>query len=193
MPRVVVVTGGSRGLGAAIAELAAERGYHVCVAFREDAERAHRVVGTIERAGGRALAAQADVGRDDDVRRLFDEVDQELGPVTALVNNAGSSGARGRVDALQGDEVMRLLATNVCGPLLCAREAIRRMSTLYGGSGGAIVNLSSVAARLGGPGRNVHYAASKGAIDTGDAFERSVVDELNQWKSIIAAEGIVDE
>jgi NAD(P)-dependent dehydrogenase (short-subunit alcohol dehydrogenase family) len=151
MARVIVVTGGSRGLGAAIAELAAERGYDVCVTFREDAQRARRIVGAIAERGRRALAAQ---------------VDRELGPVTALVNNAGSSGAKGRVDALQGDEVMGLLATNVCGPLLCAREAIRRMSFLYGGSGGAIVNLSSVAARLGGGGRNVHYAASKGAINS---------------------------
>lgn len=166
MARVMVVTGGSRGLGAAIAELAAERGYDVCVTFREDAQRARRIVGAIAERGRRTLAAQADVGRDDDVRRLFEQVDRELGPVTALVNNAGTSGGRGRVDALLGDEVMGLLATNVCGPLLCAREAIRRMSNRYGGAGGAIVNLSSVAARLGGAGRNVHYAASKGAINS---------------------------
>ena len=165
MSKVMVVTGGSRGLGAAIAELAAQRGYDVCVTYRRNVERAQKVVESIRASGRRALGVQADSGIDADVTRLFAQVDHELGPIAALVNNAGTSGARGRVDALDGDEIMSLLATNVCGPLLCSREAIRRMSTRYGGAGGGIVNLSSAASRLGGPGRNVHYAASKSAIN----------------------------
>lgn len=165
MANVMIVTGGSRGLGAAIAELAAHRGYDVCISYRTDAQRALAVEAVVRAAGRRALAVRADVGRDADVKRLFAEADRELGPVAVLVNNAGTSGRKGRVDALDGEEVMGLLSTNVCGPLLCSREAIRRMSTLYGGVGGSIVNLSSVASRLGGAGRNVHYAASKGAIN----------------------------
>ncbi len=164
--KVLIVTGGSRGLGAAIAELAAHRGFDVCVSYRRDAERAGAVVDAIRNAGRRAIAVRADVASEDDVKRMFDEVDRGLGSLTALVNNAGISGARGRVDALVQDEILSVLATNVCGPLLCAREAIRRMSVRHGGSGGGIVNMSSVAARLGGPGRNVHYAASKGAINS---------------------------
>lgn len=166
MPGVIVVTGGSRGLGAAVAELAGLRGYDVAITYRHDSDRANAVVGGIRALGRRALAIQADVGNDGDAKLTFESVDRALGPVTALVNNAGNSGVKGRVDGLEGAEVMAMLATNVCGPLLCAREAIRRMSTRYGGAGGAIVNLSSVAARLGGPGRNVHYAASKGAINS---------------------------
>ena len=165
MPNVIVVTGGSRGLGAATAELAARRGYDVCITYRQDAASANAVAATIRAAGRRALAVQADVGSDSDVARLFERVDRELGTLSALVNNAGTSGAKGRVDALTGPEIMTLFATNVGGTLLCAREAIRRMSTRYGGAGGGIVNLSSVAARLGAAGRNVHYAASKGAIN----------------------------
>lgn len=166
MTRVVVITGGSRGLGEATAELAAERGFDVCVTFRDESRRASAVVERIRALGRNAIALQADVGSDSDVKRLFGEVDRKLGPVSALVNNAGISGRRGRVDELDAAEILALLATNVAGTLLCSREAIRRMAKRHGGSGGAIVNLSSVAARLGGPGRNVHYAASKGAINT---------------------------
>ncbi|MEO8133258.1 MAG: SDR family oxidoreductase [Betaproteobacteria bacterium] len=165
MSKVIVVTGGSRGLGAATAELAALRGYDVCITYRSEAHRATAIADRIRASGCRALTVQVDVGREDEVKQLFEHVDRELGPLAALVNNAGTSGAKGRVDALTGDEIMGLLATNVCGSLLCSREAILRMSNRYGGAGGAIVNLSSVAARLGGPGRNVHYAASKGAIN----------------------------
>ncbi len=166
MSKVMVVTGGSRGLGAAIAELAAERGYDVCITYRREADQARAVVERIQAGSGRALAIQADAGVEADVRRTFEEVDRALGRVTVLVNNAGTSGRKGRVDELDGREILEMMATNVCGPLLCSREAIRRMSQRYGGRGGAIINISSVAARLGGPGRNVHYAASKGAINS---------------------------
>ena len=165
MAKIIVVTGGSRGLGAATAELAAQRGYDVCITYCHEAARAEALAERIRGTGRRALVVQADVGSDAEVKRLFEQVDRELGPVAALVNNAGTSGSKGRVDALTGEEIMGLLATNVCGSLLCAREAILRMSNRYGGAGGAIVNLSSVAARLGAAGRNVHYAASKGAIN----------------------------
>ena len=165
MPKTFLVTGGSRGLGAAIAHLAAVRGYDVCISYREDALRAQAVVDDIVRLGRRAIAVRADVGSDEDVKRMFAQVDRDLGTLGVLVNNAGTSGRKGRVDTLDQAEVMSLLATNVAGPLLCAREAIRRMSTLYGGAGGSIVNLSSAASRIGGAGRNVHYAASKSAIN----------------------------
>jgi len=162
----MLVTGASRGLGEAIAELAAFRGYDVCISCRLDIDRANAVANAVRAAGRRALVVQADVGNDADVTRMFEQVDRELGRLDVLVNNAGISGGRtGRVDALDGDEVMRMMATNVAGPLLCSREAIRRMSTLYGGKGGSIINLSSAAGRLGGAGRNVHYAASKGAVN----------------------------
>lgn len=166
MPKVMVVTGASRGLGAAIAVLAAHRGYDVCITYRHDIERASEILSAILKTGRRALGVKTDVSCEGDVKRMFERVDRELGAVTALVNNAGVSGVKGRVDALDASEILSVLAINVCGPLLCSREAIRRMSNRYGGTGGAIVNLSSVAARLGGPGRNVHYAASKGAINS---------------------------
>ena len=166
MNPVLVVTGGSRGLGEAIAELAGDRGFDVCLTYRTERQRADAVVARIRDRGRRAIAIQVDVGNDSEVRRAFVEVDRQLGAVTALVNNAGTSGRKGRVEDLDGDEVLALLATNVCGSLLCSREAIRRMARRHGGPGGAIVNISSVAARLGAPGRNVHYAASKGAINS---------------------------
>lgn len=165
MAKIIVVTGASRGLGAAIAELAAVRGYDVCLSCRNDVDRADEVAAKVRAAGRRALVVRADVGDDGDVRRLFEQVDRELGTLQVLVNNAGVSGRKGRVDALDGEEIMTLFATNVAGSLLCSREAIRRMSTLHGGAGGTIVNLSSAASHLGGAGRSVHYAASKGAIN----------------------------
>jgi NAD(P)-dependent dehydrogenase (short-subunit alcohol dehydrogenase family) len=191
MPGVLVVTGGNRGLGAAVAELAAERGYDVCITYRQDRERADAVVKAVRDRGPRALAVIADAGNDVDVKRTFDEVDRALGPVTALVNNAGTSGRKGRVDTLEGAEILALLCTNVCGPLICSREAIRRMSYRYGGAGGAIVNLSSVAARLGGPGRNVHYAASKGAINSMTVgLAREVADEGIRVNAVVP--GLID-
>ena len=162
----IIVTGASRGLGEAIARLAAQRGYAVCVNYAHDAARAEGVVAAILAEGGTALAMQADVADEAAVARMFDRVEAELGPLRALVNNAGIAGPHARVEALTLDNIRRMFETNVFGAFLCAREAIKRMSTSHGGRGGAIVNLSSAAARLGGPGRNVHYSASKGAINS---------------------------
>ncbi len=166
MGKVIVVTGGSRGIGAATAQLAAQRGYAVCVNYRENQAAADAVVQRIEDIGGTAIAVAADVGSEADVMRMFAFVDQELGPLTALVNNAGIVEPQMRVDEMDGGRLARIFATNIGGCFLCAREAVRRMSTRYGGAGGAIVNVSSRAARLGSPGEYVDYAASKGAIDT---------------------------
>jgi NAD(P)-dependent dehydrogenase (short-subunit alcohol dehydrogenase family) len=163
---VVVVTGGGRGIGAATARLAAERGYAVCVNFRSDASAAGEVVAAARSAGAKAVAVQADVAREADVIRLFDAATAELGTVTALVNNAGILERQCRLDEMEAARFERVLATNVTGSLLCAREAVRRMSTRHGGRGGAIVNVSSIAATLGSPGEYVDYAASKGAIDS---------------------------
>jgi NAD(P)-dependent dehydrogenase (short-subunit alcohol dehydrogenase family) len=136
------------------------------VNYRERREAAERVVASISATGGTAAAIQADVSIESDVVRLFETCDQRLGPVTALVNNAGILGTHARVDELDAARIQRIFATNVTGAFLCAREAVRRMSTRHGGHGGAIVNLTSVAARLGSPGEYVDYAASKGAIDS---------------------------
>jgi len=164
--RILLVTGGSRGIGAAVARLAASRGYAVCVNYRSRQDAADAVVAAIVASGGRAVAVQADVAVEPDVVRLFETCDRALGPVTALVNNAGILETQMRVEAMDAARITRVLATNVVGSFLCAREAVRRMSTRRGGRGGAIVNLSSGAARLGAPGEYVDYAASKGAIDT---------------------------
>ncbi len=166
MERVVVITGGSRGIGAATAQLAAQRGYAVCVNYRRNRAAAAAVVGTIERAGGRAIALAADVAVEADVIRLFETVDKELGPLSALVNNAGILERQTRVEEMDAARLQRIFATNVFGCFLCAREAVRRMSTRHGGKGGAMVNVSSGASRLGAPGEYVDYAASKAAIDT---------------------------
>ncbi len=163
---IAIITGASRGIGAATALLAAERGYAVCVNYRENREAANRVVDTIKAGGGRAIAVQADVSQEADVLRLFTTCDDSLGRVTALVNNAGGLETQMRVDAMDAARLHRTLANNVIGPFLCAREAVRRMSRERGGAGGTIVNVSSVAARLGSPGEYVDYAAAKGAIDT---------------------------
>jgi NAD(P)-dependent dehydrogenase (short-subunit alcohol dehydrogenase family) len=163
---VAVVTGGSRGIGAATARLAAERGYAVAIAYRADVAAAERVRTDIESAGGRAICVPADVAEERDVERLFATVDGALGPVDALVNNAGVSLTMSRLEAMTGERMLRMFAVNVVGTLLCAREAVRRMSTARGGRGGVIVNVSSSAIRHGSPGEYVDYAASKGAIDT---------------------------
>jgi len=166
MRKVIIITGASRGIGAATARLAAENGYSVCVNYRANKDAATAVVAEIQRSGGKAIAVAADVGLEMDVLRLFRTVDRELGPVTALVNNAGILETQMRLESMPADRIARVFATNVLGSLLCAREAVLRMSTKRGGSGGAIVNVSSMAARLGGPNEYVDYAASKGAIDT---------------------------
>jgi NAD(P)-dependent dehydrogenase (short-subunit alcohol dehydrogenase family) len=164
--RVLLVTGGSRGIGAAVARLAAARGYAVCVNYRSRQDAADAVVAAIVAAGGRGVAVQGDVAVEADVVRLFETCDRALGPVTALVNNAGILETQMRVETMDAARITRILATNVVGSMICAREAVRRMSPRHGGRGGAIVNLSSGAARLGAPGEYVDYAASKGAIDT---------------------------
>jgi NAD(P)-dependent dehydrogenase (short-subunit alcohol dehydrogenase family) len=166
MKKVILITGGSRGIGAAAARSAGQRGYSVCVNYRQDRAEAEGVVKAIEAGGARAIAVAADVSVEADVRRLFATVDETLGPLTALVNNAGILETQMRVDAMEAERLQRVFATNVFGPSLCAREAVRRMSTKRGRAGGAIVNVSSAAARTGSPGEYVDYAASKGALDT---------------------------
>jgi len=164
--KVILITGGSRGIGAATARLAAARGYAVCLSYLQNRAAADDMVRELQAGGGQALAVAADVAREADVLRLFAETDRVFGPVSALVNNAGVLEQQMRVDEMSAARLSRIFATNVIGSMLCAREAVRRMSTRHGGAGGAIVNLSSVAARLGAPGEYVDYAASKGAIDT---------------------------
>ena len=165
MTGVMVVTGGSRGIGAAIARHAGRAGYKVCVNYREREGSAGDVVATIESEGGEARAFQADVSVEAEVVRLFAEVDEAFGPVTALANNAGIMTVD-LVEDVTAEMLNRLWATNVTSAFLCAREAIRRMSTKHGGQGGSIVSLSSIAGKKGGRGQRVHYAASKGAINT---------------------------
>jgi len=163
---VMIVTGGSRGIGAATARLAAERGYAVCVNFVANERAALTVVDEIRDRGGRAIAVRADVAREADIVHLFDEAVKQFGPLTALVNNAGILERQGRVEDMDVARLERVFTTNITGAFLCAREAVRRMALRHGGRGGAIVNVSSMAARLGAPGEYVDYAASKGAIDT---------------------------
>lgn len=165
MTRTLLLTGGSRGIGAATAVLAAMRGYDVCFSYRADEAEAMRVVERIRRAGRRGLAVQADVAEDADIRRLFEICDRELGVLTALVNNAGVVDRRARVDEMSLARLQRMFAVNVFGTMLCAREAVKRMSTRHGGAGGAIVNVSSAASRIGSPGEYVDYAAAKAAVD----------------------------
>jgi NAD(P)-dependent dehydrogenase (short-subunit alcohol dehydrogenase family) len=162
---VVLVTGGSRGIGAATAVLAARKGYAVAVNYARAEAAAEEVVGTIRAAGGKAIAVQGDVADEQQVLRVFQEVDSKLGRLTGLVNNAGIVDRAARVDEMSLERLKRMFDINVIGSFLCAREAIKRMSTRHGGRGGAIVNVSSAASRLGAPGQYVDYAASKGAID----------------------------
>jgi len=165
MNRILLVTGGSRGIGAATACLAAQRGWDVAVNFTRDAAAAQSVVDQVRAAGRRGIAVQADVADEAAVVAMFDVVDRELGPLAGLVNNAGIVDVASRVDAMDAARLQRMFAVNVIGSMLCAREAVRRMSTRAGGAGGGIVNLSSAAARLGAPGQYVDYAAAKAAID----------------------------
>jgi len=160
------VTGASRGIGAAIAKLASERGFSVAVNFLTGETEARAIAEQITAAGGRACAIQADVAREEDVVRLFVTAERELGPIKALVNNAAITGGFARVDSVSARTLTQVMAVNVTGAILCAREAVRRMSTRHGGTGGVIVNISSRAAKTGSAGEWVHYAASKGAIDS---------------------------
>jgi len=166
MKKVIVITGGSRGIGAATALLAAERGYAVCVNYHQNKKMAEAVVRAIARSGGQAIAVAADISSEDDVVQLFKTTDRELGTVTALVNNAGILERQMRLEDIDSARLKRIFSTNIIGYFLCSREAVRRMSTKRGGAGGAIVNVSSGASRSGSPHEYVDYAASKGAIDT---------------------------
>jgi NAD(P)-dependent dehydrogenase (short-subunit alcohol dehydrogenase family) len=165
-PGVLIVTGASRGIGAAVAALAGKRGYAVAVNFATGRDEAAKVVNDIVTGGGRALAIQADVSDEAQIVRLFETAERELGPIKALVNNAAITGGFARVEDVSSAALARLFAVNVSGTILCSREAVRRMSTRRGGTGGAIVNISSRAAHTGSPGEWVHYAASKGAVDS---------------------------
>ncbi|MGX1127429.1 SDR family oxidoreductase [Pseudomonas sp. HLS-6 TE3448] len=166
MQQVIVITGASRGIGAATARLAALQGYRVCINYHADDEAAERVLAEVRELGAEAIAVRADVSVEDEVIQLFHRVDSELGRVTALVNNAGTIGHTSRLEDMSEFRLLKLMKTNVVGPMLCAKHALQRMSTRHGGLGGSIVNVSSVAARLGSPNEYVDYAASKGALDT---------------------------
>jgi NAD(P)-dependent dehydrogenase (short-subunit alcohol dehydrogenase family) len=161
----LIVTGASRGIGAAIARLAGERAYAVAVNYATGVTEAKKIVEEIVSRGGRALAIQADVSREEEIVRMFETAERELGPITALVNNAAITGGFARVEDVSAEAIQKTFAINVAGAILCAREAVRRMSTKHGGRGGAIVNISSRATQTGSAGEWVHYAASKGAID----------------------------
>ncbi|MBO6724330.1 MAG: SDR family oxidoreductase [Rhizobiaceae bacterium] len=176
----LLVTGGSRGIGAAVSRLAARQGWRVAVNYVRDQDAAGRVVAEIEQAGGEAFAVQGDVGSEADVLSMFEAVDKRFGGLDGLVNNAGVVDVASRVDEMSLQRIERMLRINVTGSILCAREAVRRMSTRRGGDGGAIVNLSSAAATLGSPGLYVDYAAAKGAIDV---FTLGLAKE-------VAAEGV---
>ena len=162
----VIITGASRGIGAAIARLAGTRGYPVAVNFLRDRAAAEQVVADIHAGGSRAAAIQGDVADEDQVERLFQTAERKLGRIEGLVNNAGIVGSTGRLADLQAQDLAHVLSVNVTGTILCACEAVRRMSTASGGTGGVIVNISSLAARTGGAGEYVHYAASKGAVNS---------------------------
>lgn len=177
MRKVVLVTGGGRGIGAATALLAARRGYAVAVNYLRDADAADEVVARIVADRGEATAFQADVADEEQVAGLFARVDARFGRLDALVNNAGVLETQMRLESMDAARVRRVLDANVVGPLLCCREAVRRMSTRHGGQGGAIVNVSSVAALTGSPGEYVDYAASKGALDT---LTRGLAHEVAQ-------------
>ncbi|MDO8374559.1 MAG: SDR family oxidoreductase [Polaromonas sp.] len=180
MSNIVLITGGSRGIGAATALLAARAGYAVAVNYAANSLAADEVVRRIRQDGGTAIAVQADVAEESQVLAMFEKVDAKLGRLTALVNNAGVVDQTSRVDGMSVARLKRMFDINVIGTMVCAREAVKRMSTRYGGAGGAIVNVSSAAARLGSPGQYVDYAAAKGAVDV---FTIGLAKE-------VAAEGI---
>ncbi|RJF74217.1 SDR family oxidoreductase [Rhodopseudomonas palustris] len=163
--RVVIITGGSRGIGRATALGCARRGFKVVVGYASNTAAADEVVAEIEASNGKAMAVKCDVGHEADILALFAAADK-FGPLGALVNNAGIVGPTARVDEMSAERIQRIMAVNVTGSILCAREAVKRMSTRHGGQGGVIVNLSSVAAKLGSPNTYVDYAASKGAVDS---------------------------
>jgi NAD(P)-dependent dehydrogenase (short-subunit alcohol dehydrogenase family) len=164
--KVILVTGGSRGIGAAVARAAGRAGYRVVINYAGSKAVAESLATEIETSGGEAVAIQGDVSVEADVLRIFAEIDRRYGRLDGLVNNAGIIGFLGRLDAMKAEDIERVFAVNAVGKMLCAREAVKRMSTAHGGQGGAIVNVSSAAATLGSPGEFIHYAASKGAVNT---------------------------
>ncbi|MEO0546236.1 MAG: SDR family oxidoreductase [Pseudomonadota bacterium] len=166
MSAIYLITGGSRGIGAAVAKLAGAQGAKVCVNYVANGDAAAEVVEAVKATGGDAIAVQGDMAVEADVVALFDACEAQLGPATVLVNNAGVLDLEGRLEDFGADRIARIIDVNVTGAIICAREAVRRMSTKNGGSGGSVVNISSMAALLGGPSTYVDYAASKGAIDT---------------------------
>ncbi|TAJ37901.1 MAG: SDR family oxidoreductase [Reyranella sp.] len=180
MNKTLLITGGASGIGAATARLAATRGYRIAINYRSRDAQAKKVVADIEAKGGKAIALPGDMAKEADVLAMFDQTERALGPVTHLVNSAGTNGRRGRVDEYDAEVLQKLFAVNVIGLMLCCREAAKRMSTKHGGKGGAIVNVSSMAATLGGRLGSSAYAASKGAVD---AFTKGFAREC-------AAEGI---
>jgi len=180
MSGVAIITGSGRGIGAATAKLAAARGYAVCVNYLKNEQSADAVVAEIRAGGGRAIMVRADTANENEVIQLFERVDLELGPLTALVNNAGITGRAGRLTSFDAAAIRRVLEVNVTGTIFCSQQAVRRMSTRNGGAGGAIVNVSSLAATLGGADRWIPYAAAKGAINS---FTIGLAKE-------VAAEGI---
>ena len=180
MDEVLIITGASRGIGAATARIAGRSGYVVCVNYLKNKAAAKQIVEEIKADGGRALAVGANISREDEVVKLFRTVDDKLGKISALVNNAGILETQMRIEDMNAARLNRVFLTNITGSFLCAREAVKRMSTKNGGKGGAIVNVSSAAARLGSAGEYVDYAASKGAVDT---FTRGLAQE-------VAGEGI---
>ena len=175
MDKVLIVTGGSRGIGAATARIAGRRGYAVCVNFLKNKVAAKQIVDKINADGGQAIAVGADISKEEEVLELFSTVDDRLGKISALVNNAGILESQMRIEDMDSKRLNRVFLTNITGSILCAREAVKRMSIKNGGNGGTIVNLSSAAARLGSPGEYIDYAASKGAIDT---FTRGLAKEV---------------
>ena len=189
--KVAIVTGGSRGIGAAIAKLLGSNGYSVAINYASDQAAAQKVLDHLTGVGSRSIAIQGDVAREADVLRIFEIAQRELGPIRALVNNAAITGGFARVEDIDGAALGRMLAVNVAGPILCAREAVRRMSTRHAGPGGAIVNISSLAARTGSAGEWVHYAASKGAVNTFTiGLAREVANEGIRVNAV--APGLVD-
>jgi NAD(P)-dependent dehydrogenase (short-subunit alcohol dehydrogenase family) len=189
--KVAVVTGGSRGIGAAIAKLLGSNGYSVAITYASDQAAAKKVLDHLTGIGSRAAGIQADVSQEADVLRIFEIAQRELGPVRALVNNAAITGGKARVDEIDAAKLAQMLAVNVAGTMLCSREAVRRMSTRRGGAGGAIVNISSLAARTGSAGEWVHYAASKGAVNTFTiGLAREVANEGIRVNAV--APGLVD-
>ena len=178
--KVVLITGASRGIGAATAQLMASAGYTVAVNYLKNKDAAAKVMEAIQSNGGKAVFIQADVSKEEDILRLFQETERLLGPLDALVNNAGILEQQMPLEGMTTHRLQRIFTANIIGPMLCAREAVKRLSTKHGGKGGAIVNVSSIAARTGSPGEYIDYAASKGAMD---AFTIGLSKE-------VAAEGI---